>query len=529
MRSKFLLFALFVFALLITQTAFAQSQCVLPHVANGLFPGGSFRTTFLIVNNTDSTATAVLDLTKDNGEPLQVTIPGLRNPQSKFTLTLMPGAVRILQTDGSGSLVSGAATVTSDAPLGASAIFTVLDPNGNFLSEVGMGDSPALSQFTFPVQVSRTLDTGIALYNPSSSAVILSLRLLDWDGAVVSSTQLTLPPKNHVARLASELFRITTDIGGSIAVTGTDKIAALVLRQNTSAGTPAYTNLPVTSGASQLTLEGTMIGTTPTQVNGLTGVVAVTKGAVLKSDQTVTALRATEDPDDMTKMVSLTPTQINGLTGVAALSGSLALKSDGTVWDIYGPSPSPVGLSDVVALHQTILGDGLALKRDGSIWWWIPEFPGVVHELSETKEVVAVAAMDLQGLALKENGTVWVGYYFGGWVQLGGIDGIVAIDAGYATALALKSDGTVWDISKGTPTQVQGIAGVAGISADDHHCLALARDGTVWEWEPSYSGSGVPPTPRQVTGLTGVVQVAAAWYHSLALLSDGTVWAWRHQ
>ncbi len=270
MRFRFLLFA-FLVCSLVAKSAFAQSRSLLPHVANGMFAGGSFRTTFVVVNNTDSTANAVLSLTKDNGDPLNVTIQGF-GTQSTFTLTLAPGATRILQSDGSGNLVTGAAIVTSSFPLGASAVFTVLDPQGNFLSEAGVGNSPEMSEFTLSVDETGTFNTGIAFYNPSTSAVTMNLRLLDANGAVARTNELTLPPKNHTARFASELFQRVKDFRGSIAVTGTGGVAAMALRQNTRAGTPHYTTLPVTAGASKGTIPAS--GSAPLLPKTVTGVSA---------------------------------------------------------------------------------------------------------------------------------------------------------------------------------------------------------------------------------------------------------------
>lgn len=74
----------------------------LPHIANGSFGGGSFRTTFILFNNTDSNESAQLLVTGNDGKPLVVTIPGL-GTGSEFTIALPPGATRIYQTDGSGN------------------------------------------------------------------------------------------------------------------------------------------------------------------------------------------------------------------------------------------------------------------------------------------------------------------------------------------------------------------------------------------------------------------------------------------
>jgi hypothetical protein len=79
-----------------------------PHVANGHYGGGSFHTTLILFNQNDISAKASIRLSDDNGDPLTVTIPDL-GTASRFDLTLETGATRIVQTDGSGDLVAGAA------------------------------------------------------------------------------------------------------------------------------------------------------------------------------------------------------------------------------------------------------------------------------------------------------------------------------------------------------------------------------------------------------------------------------------
>lgn len=111
---------------LMTLNAYAQyrNDAFLPHIANGSFDRGSYRTTFILFNNTDNNDSALLRLTDNDGKLLTVTIPGLGSG-SEFAVDLPPGATRIFQTDGSGGLLTGAATVTSSSAIGLSAIFSV--------------------------------------------------------------------------------------------------------------------------------------------------------------------------------------------------------------------------------------------------------------------------------------------------------------------------------------------------------------------------------------------------------------------
>jgi hypothetical protein len=208
-------------------------------------------TSFVIVNRSSSPANVNFALTNDDGAPLVTTLSE-RGTGSSFKFTVAPGGSTFVRTDGTGPLVSGTAVISSDEPVGATGILTVLDVQGQSLAETGLVDSPTLSELTFPVELTDGINAGIAFYNPSTSAAVtLNLRLLDENGMVAGMTQRTLPPNGHTARFASELFSGISDLRGSIAVTATDAIAALALRQNTTTGTPIYTALPVISGVSQ--------------------------------------------------------------------------------------------------------------------------------------------------------------------------------------------------------------------------------------------------------------------------------------
>ncbi len=219
----------------------------LPQVANGSFGDGSFKTSFLLFNISGSVANVTLALTKDDGTPFPVTIAG-QGTNSTFNLQLAPGASSFLQTDGTGSLAAGAARITSNVPLGAAAIFTVLNPQGGFQTEAGVGDSAALTELTLPVDVTGSFDTGIAFYVPGSVPVTLNMKLLDVNGGVAATAQpLILQPKSHTAKFVTQLFPGTSNFQGSVSISATGGVAALTLRQHSAP--LSYTTLPVASGA----------------------------------------------------------------------------------------------------------------------------------------------------------------------------------------------------------------------------------------------------------------------------------------
>ena len=297
-----------------------------------------------------------------------------------------------------------------------------------------------------------------------------------------------------------------------------------------------------------------------------------------------------------------TPTQVDGLSNVIAIAAggsfSLALRSDGTVWafginsfgqlglaatiglDVANPTPTQVaGLSNVIAIAAGT-DHSLALRSDGTVWGFgVNEFgqlgttanngtrnpnptPTQVPGLSN---VTAIDAGSSHSLVLRSDGSVW-GFGVNEFGQLGttanngtrnpnptptqvpGLSSIVGIAAGGGHSLVLRSDGTVSvfganqegqlavappnNNANPTPTPVPGLNNIVMIDAGSGHNLLLRSDGTVWTFGDNYRGqlgprpsSGSSPTPAVVPGLSNVVAIAAGSLHNLVTLADGTVWA----
>ncbi len=233
-----------------TVVAFAQNQYYLPQIANGNYGSGIFRTTFVLVNNTSANATATLELSDDGANPLTMNLAG--KTAGRFEVTLAAGAVQMLRSDGKGSLVSGAAKVTSTAKIGVSAILSVFDAGGKYLAETGIGSSEPMSSFVLPVDTTGNFNTGLALVNPAETGASVTVTLRDTSGLQVGSPAvLTLPPRGHVARFiygTGQLFPSIGNFQGTLLVQSSQPIASTVLRQNASP--LSYTSLPGVSTAS---------------------------------------------------------------------------------------------------------------------------------------------------------------------------------------------------------------------------------------------------------------------------------------
>ncbi len=223
-----------------------QVEFQLPHVANGVYAGGSVRTTFVVFNLSGSNAQVDVNLTRDDGSPFPVSIVGGVQNSSSFRVDLAPGASAFLQTNGSGDLTAGGARVTSNVPVGVASVFTLYDGQGAFQTEAGVGNSPALSSFTIPVDTRAQFDTGVALFNPGTISATVTVRLLDADGIRLRVQNLTVPPGGHQALLVRNAFE-GASLQGSLSITSTSPLSALTLRLNASP--LSYTTLPRASQA----------------------------------------------------------------------------------------------------------------------------------------------------------------------------------------------------------------------------------------------------------------------------------------
>jgi hypothetical protein len=254
----------------------------LAQVANGSFGSGSYKMSFLIFNISSSPANVSLKLTDSHGQPFSLPIEGV-GTQSQFNFSnLAPGASLFWQTDGSGGVVAGGATITSDVPIGASGVFTILDAQGNFQTETGVGDSPILTSFTLPVDLTGNFNTGVAFLDANGSGPTLTFRLLDTSGNSVGSSETRdLDPNGQLALFVSDLFPGNSGFRGSLAVSSTSGVAALTLREN---NVPlSLTTLPVVSGTSSGKTPpagSALLSKTETGVNATTDIV---KNVVLPS------------------------------------------------------------------------------------------------------------------------------------------------------------------------------------------------------------------------------------------------------
>jgi hypothetical protein len=226
-------------------------EVALAAVGDGPIPDlGGFRTTIVISNLTNSTAVGEISFFRGEGASTSITVEdsGFELTGSSFDFSIPAFGSRTLTTIGdSAPIFSGYARIVSNVPVEATAIFQVVTPEGELLTEAGVGSAVgkvisvgAAQRFTV-----GNLNSGIAVVNLGSAAGTASVRLRSETGTT-SNIGIPLQPGEHQAQFLSEMFPQfdTADFQGTLTITSSQPLALVILR--TADGLP-FSSLPVGS------------------------------------------------------------------------------------------------------------------------------------------------------------------------------------------------------------------------------------------------------------------------------------------
>lgn len=227
-------------------------------IGDGVFADIRFQTT-LILLNTGPESEVELDLFLPDGQPMVLDLETL-GVGSSFDFSLGTGESLSVQSAGTSALQVGYARFRAGQGVGGTAIFTRSDTNsGVLLFETGVPASKPLAEFSFFADQQGVRRTGLALVNPGSQTVTITMKLYDQDFVQAASpAQIVLAPAEHQAAFVDEFFTLPMGFEkGIVAVQASAPVVATALRQNDDEAVgfpldvPALTAFPVTPGVPQ--------------------------------------------------------------------------------------------------------------------------------------------------------------------------------------------------------------------------------------------------------------------------------------
>ena len=139
--------------------------------------------------------------------------------------------------------------MTVGGNIGVSAVFTLYDTQGNYLTEAGVGSSTPATEFILPVDTTAPFNTGLALQDIGNGNAAITAILYDTGGREAARTSRTLTGRNaHAAEFVAgqnQLFPSIASFRGTLVISSSVPVAALALRQYQTPGKLSYTSLPV--------------------------------------------------------------------------------------------------------------------------------------------------------------------------------------------------------------------------------------------------------------------------------------------
>ena len=183
----------------------------------------------ILVNPLEETATGTVKLRDGDGNPLQVAINGVAE-EGSFEFEIAGRGVGFFATEGAGELVRGWVEVEADLPLGGTILFA-----GGF-GVAGVGGVEAMARFLVPIESDAVgqIQTGVALANPNSSPLEVTLTLRDGEGELVAggSASLNLAAQGQLARFPEEIFQGIdfSSFRGTLEVSASEPVVGMAIR-----------------------------------------------------------------------------------------------------------------------------------------------------------------------------------------------------------------------------------------------------------------------------------------------------------
>src|SRR4030095_2533039 len=231
--------SLSIFVLILAGAAAASAQSLtyyFPQIA----VGGGWRTTIFISNATAAGgATGRIAFATSAAAPLNANwVDEMGNNVSGggnvIDVQLGPGESRKYVTVGDMPLTVGYAMVTANASVLGAAMYSLIDADGNIVTEAGVPMAIPLGKQAVFVDTTAGFRTGVAIANPNNNLLHIHFQLVGAGGQVVSEVVRDLPPFQHFALFTDELFPGSPSMFGRLHLWFTTPMVAIALRMSPS-------------------------------------------------------------------------------------------------------------------------------------------------------------------------------------------------------------------------------------------------------------------------------------------------------
>jgi len=181
-----------------------------PQVTAGTYDGGYWQTTIFLTNATTAPANGSITFTRDDASPYSLTWVNEAGQTvangSVIGFQLNAGESRKFMTVADAALSTGFATVTANAPVLGTAMFTNFNSDGLMIGEAAVPAAIPLPKQAIFVDTENGFNTGIAIANPNNGQLNITFELVNTAGQLVATAKRQVPPNAHTAFFVSELF-----------------------------------------------------------------------------------------------------------------------------------------------------------------------------------------------------------------------------------------------------------------------------------------------------------------------------------
>jgi hypothetical protein len=226
--------------LLLASPSYAQRYTTLPQ-----FVSGDGWSCDIFLTNQSAQAISGLVISFYGNDGLPITVSTSIGSGASFTVSLDPGASRVIRIPSSGSIKVGYAIIKAPTP-GSVTVTEVFrsEQSGTVVADLGVPQLGKHNHYSFPVEVNiaQGVNTGLALANPTydssaATAQTLIVNLFNTNGTLFRRALVPLTAGAHISKYLNEadLFSGLDNFVGYASISGTQSFGVLGLRQDKQA------------------------------------------------------------------------------------------------------------------------------------------------------------------------------------------------------------------------------------------------------------------------------------------------------